>query len=59
MYYVYRLLLNKDEKKLFLLQDPVRLYKDDKIDMVPSDGVDLTFNPKKVGRFEELLTWED
>lgn len=58
-YYVYRLLLNKDEKKLFLLQDPVRLYKDDKIDMVPSDGVDLTFNPKKVGRFEELLTWED
>lgn len=56
-YYVYRLLLSKSEKKLFLLQDPVGLYKKDMIDMIPSDGADITFNPSSVGRFEELLTW--
>lgn len=57
-YYVYRLLLSKTERKLFLLQDPVRLYKNDKIDMIPSDGADITFDPKQVGEFEELLTWK-
>lgn len=56
-YYVYRLMLSRNERKLFLLQDPVSLYKKDMIDMVPSDGADITFDPAKVGRFEELLTW--
>lgn len=56
-YYVYRLMLSKSEKKLFLLQDPVGLYKKDMIDMIPSDGADITFDPTTVGRFEELLTW--
>ena len=58
-YYVYRLLLSKTERKLFLLQDPVGLYKSDKIEMIPSDGADITFDPKKVGEFEELLTWKN
>lgn len=58
-YYVYRLQLSKTERKLFLLQDPVGLYKNDKIDMIPSDGADITFNPQDVGRFEELLTWKN
>lgn len=57
-YYVYRLLLSKTERKLFLLQDPVGLYKNDQIEMVPSDGAEITFDPKKVGEFEELLTWK-
>lgn len=57
-YYVYRLMLSKTERKLFLLQDPVGLYKKDLIDMVPSDGADITFDPKKIGEFEELLTWK-
>jgi hypothetical protein len=56
-YYVYRLLLSKSERKLFLLQDPVGLYKKDLINMIPSDGADITFDPQHVGRFEELLTW--
>lgn len=56
-YYVYRLLLSKSERKLFLLQDPVGLYKKDLIDMIPADGADITFDPQNVGRFEELLTW--
>ncbi len=57
-YYVYRLMLSKNERKLFLLQDPVGLYKKDKINMIPSDGAEITFDPKKVGEFEELLTWK-
>ena len=49
---------NKKEKKLFLLQNPVGLYKKDLISMVPgNDGADITFDPKIVGSFEELLTW--
>lgn len=58
-YYVYRLLLSKSERKLFLLQNPVGLYKSDQIEMVPSDGADITFDPKKVGEYEELLTWKN
>lgn len=58
-YYVYRLLLSKNERKLFLLQDPVGLYKKDLIDMIPGDGADITFDPNKVGEFEELLTWKN
>lgn len=58
-YFVYRLLLSKSERKLFLLQDPVGLYKKDLIDMVPSDGADITFDPKKIGTYEELLTWKN
>ena len=57
-YFVYRLLLSKNERKLFLLQDPVGLYKNDLIDMIPADGADITFDPSKVGKFEELLTWK-
>lgn len=57
-YYVYRLMISKSERKLFLLQDPVELYKQDLIDMTPSNGADITFDPKAVGRFEELLTWK-
>ena len=58
-YYVYRLMLSKNERKLFLLQDPVGLYKKDLIDMIPSDGADITFDPFKVGNYEELLTWKN
>lgn len=57
-YYVYRLLLSKNERKLFLLQDPVGLYKHDMIGMIPGDGADITFDPAKVGEYEELLTWK-
>ena len=48
-YFVYRLLLSKKERKLFLLQDPVGLYKNDKINMVPNDGADITFDTNIVG----------
>lgn len=60
-YFVYRLMISKAEKKLFLIQDPVGLYKKDLIEMIPKDGADITFSPNNadVGSFEELLTWVD
>lgn len=58
-YYVYRLMLSKNDRKLFLLQDPVKLYKQDLIDMIPGDGAEITFDPTKIGVFEELLTWKN
>ncbi len=58
-YYIYRLMISKNERKLFLLNDPVGLYKQDKISMIPSDGADITFDPNSVGRYEELLTWQN
>lgn len=57
-YFIYRLQLSKNDKKLFLIQDPVGLYKQDKIDMVPDNGADITFDPDKVGEYTELLTWK-
>lgn len=54
-YYIYRLNINKYSQKLFLIQDPVGLYKKDIISMIPRDGAEIVFEPEKVGTFEELL----
>ncbi len=56
-YFVYRLMISKIEKKLFVLQDPVGLYKKDILSMIPKDGAEITFDTKTAGNFEELLTW--
>lgn len=59
-YYVYRLMISKSEKKLFILRNPVGLYKQDLIGMIPKDGADINFSTDNaaIGCFEELLTWE-
>lgn len=56
-YFIYRLMISKAEKKLFILQDPVGLYKKDVLSMIPKDGAEITFDTKTAGNFEELLTW--
>ena len=45
--------------KTTLIKTMLGLYKQDKIDMIPADGADITFDPKQVGQFEELLTWKN
>lgn len=57
-YFIYRLSLSKSGRKLFLIQDPVGLYKKDLLGMVPNDGVDITFNSDFAGTFEDLLSWK-
>jgi len=57
-YFIYRLQLCKQSRKLFIIQDPVGLYKKDVIQMTPRDGADIIFN-KEAGTEEELLSWAD
>lgn len=55
-YYVYRIQLEGSEKteRLLTLQNPVGLYKNDKINMTPRDGADINFD-LEFGCFEEIL----
>ena len=55
-YFIYRLLLSKHSRKLFIIQDPVGLYKQDLIQMIPRDGADVSFG-NDAGTEEELLSW--
>jgi hypothetical protein len=55
-YFIYRLVLNKYSKKLFIIQDPVGLFKRDIIQMIPRDGADISFN-NDACKEEILLSW--
>lgn len=57
-YCVYRLMLSEEEKTLFVLRDPVKLYKTDQIEADPRDGMEITF---PFDKFEptDLLTWRN
>jgi len=56
-YCVYRLMLSEKDKTLFVLRDPVRLYKTDKIEAEPRDGMEISFS---TDMFEPttLLSWK-
>lgn len=56
-YFVYRLMISKADKKLYVIQDPVGLYKNDIIEMIPKNGAEITFNVDTAGQYEELLSW--
>lgn len=56
-YYVYRLMISKYERKLFILNDPVGNYKIDLIRMTPRNGADITFTGN-AGEWNELLIWK-
>ena len=55
-YFVYRLMVSKTEIKLYILQDPVELFKQDLIDITPREGMEITFR-EAAGHYEELLAW--
>ncbi|MBC8147501.1 MAG: DUF3883 domain-containing protein, partial [Bacteroidetes bacterium] len=56
-YFVYRLMISKRERKLFVLKDPVGNYKKDIIMMSPRNGADIVFTEKS-GEWNELLIWK-
>ncbi len=56
-YCIYRLMLSEHDKTLFILRNPVGLYKTDKIEAVPRDGMDITFSSEDF-QPSELLSWE-
>jgi len=53
-YFVYRVMVNEEEIKLFIIQNPVRKYKIDQLKMVPRDGADVTFD-YEAGEWQDLL----
>ncbi len=55
-YFIYRLMVSKSEIKLYILQDPIELFKKDLIDITPRDGMEITFR-ESAGHYEELLSW--
>jgi len=56
-YYVYRLMISKFERRLYVIKDPVGHYKNDKIKMSPRNGADITFT-EGIGEYKELLIWQ-
>ena len=55
-YCVYRLMLSEHDKTLFILRNPVALYKTDMIDAEPRDGMEISFTEDQF-KPTELLVW--
>lgn len=55
-YCVYRLMLSAADKTLYILRNPVALYKSDKIEAVPRNGMEISFDSSKFNS-EKLLVW--
>lgn len=56
-YCVYRLMLSAESKTLIVLRNPVALYKSDKIEAMPRDGMEVSFD-SKIFEPTELLAWK-
>jgi hypothetical protein CLOST_0309 len=56
-YCVYRLMLSEKEKILFVLRNPVALYKSDKIEAEPRNGMEITFSTEHF-KSTQLLSWK-
>lgn len=55
-YCVYRLMSSEQDKTLFILRNPVALYKTDMIDAEPRDGMEISFTEEQF-KPTELLLW--
>ena len=53
-YYVYRLMLSAVDKTLYVLRNPVALYKSDEIEALPRNGMEISFDSSKFEP-EEIL----
>ena len=56
-YFIYRLVISSGEMFLYLLKNPVALYKADKINMNPSNGAELSFG-EDVCEKVKLKLWQ-
>ena len=57
-YYVYRLMLSAHDKILYVLRNPVALYKNDEINAFPRNGMEISFDSNKFTP-ENLLIWQE
>lgn len=56
-YCVYRLMLSAKDKTLYVLRNPVALYKSDAIEALPRNGMEISFDSSKF-QPEKLLVWQ-
>lgn len=56
-YYVYRLMITRAGIKLFVIKNPINMYKKDLIEVTLGDGAEMQFK-LAAGTFEELLIWQ-
>lgn len=56
-YCIYRLMLSEKDKTLFVLRNPVLLYKKDQIEAEPGDGMEVSFTEENF-KPTELLVWK-
>ena len=56
-YCVYRLMISRNAKQLFVLRNPVGLYKNDKIQARPTDGMEVSFDSADF-KPTKVLQWE-
>lgn len=56
-YCVYRLMLSENSKILFILRNPVALYKKDKIEALPRNGMEVSFAANSF-KPTKLLKWK-
>lgn len=57
-YCIYRLMLSEQDKILYILRNPVSLYKTDKIEAEPRNGMEISFSTE-LFKPTELLTWKE
>lgn len=57
-YCVYRLMLSAKDKTLYVLRNPVALYKSDEINALPRNGMEISFDSSKFTP-EKILVWQD
>lgn len=56
-YFVYRLMISKSELTLYILQNPVQMYKNNLISLTIRDGAEITFNAKNCEK-SSLKIWQ-
>lgn len=56
-YCIYRLMLSAHDKTLYILRNPVALYKTDVINALPRNGMEITFDSSKFTP-EKILVWQ-
>lgn len=56
-YYVYRLMLSAQDKTLYVLRNPIALYKTDQINALPRNGMEVSFDASKF-KPVKLLSWQ-
>ena len=57
-YFVYRLMISKSEITIYILQNPVQMYKDNRISLSLRDGAEITFNATNCVK-TSLKIWQE